>query len=158
MSMGLTISVAFASSVVAIGCRNGSPPVVSAEPSTPLPTISALPIAPAAPASPPPAASVVPSEPNASPSRLAQTPEEVLACRTDADCIITCRFDGSCCTEQCGCSQPMSRAFAKRLERHLLEECGKDPICPVASCVGTKKDAARCERGQCVAKKLPGSA
>jgi hypothetical protein len=81
----------------------------------------------------------------------------MLACRTHDDCAITCRIDGSCCTEQCGCSQPMSRAFLKRLERYLADVCGKDPVCPVASCVGEKKYQARCERGLCVARKLPGS-
>ncbi len=89
---------------------------------------------------------------------LALTSEERLACKTDADCVITCRTDGDCCTEQCGCSQPMSRAFLKRLERHLIEECGPNPICPVASCVGTKNYRPQCQKGQCDALKLPGSA
>ena len=85
-------------------------------------------------------------------------PEEMLACKTHADCAITCRIDGDCCTEQCGCSQPMNRAFLKRLEQHLTKDCGNEPVCPVASCVGEKKYAARCDIGLCVAHKLPGSA
>lgn len=90
------------------------------------------------------------------PRKLAGDPTEPLACRADADCIITCRTDGSCCLEQCGCSQPMSRTFLARLESHLSRECGPDPLCPVAGCVGTKLYEPACEKGQCAARKLPG--
>jgi hypothetical protein len=102
-------------------------------------------------------AAVFPSSPPETPRKLAGAPQDMLACKTDADCAITCRFDGDCCAEQCGCSQPMSHAFSKRLERHLAESCGPEPVCPVASCVGTKKYKARCDAGTCVARKLPGS-
>jgi hypothetical protein len=90
------------------------------------------------------------------PPTLAHDPAESLACRGDADCTITCRSDGSCCLEQCGCSQPMGRQFLERLELHLARECGPKPLCPVAGCVGTKLYEVRCEKGQCSAVKLPG--
>jgi hypothetical protein len=87
---------------------------------------------------------------------LAGDASEPLACGADDDCVITCRSDGSCCLEQCGCSHPMSRAFLARLESHLAEACGPDPLCPVAGCVGTKRYAPRCDNGRCTARKLPG--
>jgi len=90
------------------------------------------------------------------PRKLARDANEPLACGADADCVITCRTDGRCCLEQCGCSQPMSRSFLARLETHLSAECGPDPLCPVAGCVGTKLNEPRCENGQCTARKLPG--
>ncbi|HMJ53064.1 MAG TPA: hypothetical protein VK540_13340 [Polyangiaceae bacterium] len=90
------------------------------------------------------------------PPTLARDPAESLACRADAECTITCRSDGSCCLEQCGCSAPMSRLFLERLESHVAHECGPNPLCPVAGCVGTKLYEARCQKGQCVAIKLPG--
>ena len=104
----------------------------------------------------PDAATVVRSPERRIPRTLAGDASEPLACHADADCIITCRTDGSCCLEQCGCSQPMSRTFLARLESHLSRECGPDPLCPVAGCVGTKLYEPRCEKGQCTALKLPG--
>jgi len=50
----------------------------------------------------------------------------------------------------------MSRLFLERLESHVAHECGPNPLCPVAGCVGTKLYEARCQKGQCVAIKLPG--
>jgi hypothetical protein len=90
------------------------------------------------------------------PRKLASDASEPLFCRADADCAITCRTDGSCCLEQCGCSQPMSRSFLARLESHHAGECGPNPLCPVAGCVGTKLYEPYCDRGQCAARKLPG--
>lgn len=90
------------------------------------------------------------------PQTLARDATDVVGCGGDADCVITCRSDGSCCLEQCGCSMPMSRAFLDRLEAHHARECGPNPRCPVAGCVGTKLYEARCRQGQCVAVKLPG--
>ena len=90
------------------------------------------------------------------PDKLAKTEADPLGCRVDADCVITCRSDGSCCLEQCGCSMPMSRNFLERLEVHLADQCGPKPLCPVAGCVGTKLYEARCTQGRCSALKLPG--
>jgi len=50
----------------------------------------------------------------------------------------------------------MSRLFLERLESHLARECGPNPLCPVAGCVGTKLYEPRCKKGQCTALKLPG--
>jgi hypothetical protein len=102
------------------------------------------------------AASPVGAKERRIPRKLAGDAAEPLSCRTDADCVITCHADGSCCLEQCGCSYPMSRVFLARLESHLSAECGPDPLCPVAGCVGTKLYEARCDNGQCTARKLPG--
>jgi hypothetical protein len=111
--------------------------------------------APRSDASPQPTGLPVDSE-YREPDKLAKTGAETLGCRVDADCVITCRSDGSCCLEQCGCSTPMSRSFLERLEVHLARECGPKPLCPVAGCVGTKLYEAHCTKGRCSAVKLPG--
>lgn len=130
------------------GCRNGAPAAAGGGPAA---------VARRGGQEADAASRSVDPEPAPTPRKLAEHPQQALACNKDSDCLITCRSDGDCCLEQCGCSQAMSRAFVQRLERHLAAQCGSDPLCPVAGCVGTKKYKARCVRGQCAAVKLPGS-
>jgi hypothetical protein len=130
------------------GCRNGAPAAAGGGPAAVARIDGRAADAPSPAVDPAPAPT---------PRRLAEQPRQSLACNKDSDCLITCRSDGDCCLEQCGCSRAMSRGFLQRLERHLAEQCGPDPLCPVAGCVGTKRYKARCVRGQCTAVKLPGS-
>jgi hypothetical protein len=59
---------------------------------------------------------------------------ESTACKTDADCVLTCDTDGRCCPQLCVCTHPFNRAFAARLRAHIASTCGA-AICPVARCM-----------------------
>jgi hypothetical protein len=145
-------------------CRNGSS-MAGAEPPAGPPTVPAAPgVSTQAesstprplPGAPPELPKSGPDSERRVPPKLGRDDADALTCRVDADCVITCRSDGSCCLEQCGCSMPMSRPFLDRLEVHLARECGPNPLCPMAGCVGTKLYEPRCHKGQCVAVKQPG--
>lgn len=77
---------------------------------------------------------------------------EVRGCAADADCVVSCRVDGACCPEVCGCTQVYNRAFLAALTAH---QSG----CATAGCDQLKCTeyappyTAACVSGRCVARR-----
>jgi hypothetical protein len=81
----------------------------------------------------------------------ASDPEEVSGCQTAADCVVSCRVDGSCCDQLCACTNVYSRSFLERLETQRTAEC-PTARCPIASCMPPRGETvAECVENRCVA-------
>ena len=88
-------------------------------------------------------------------------PADEFACRSDAECEITCNIDGECCAEPC---PPCSHAYHKNKVRKMRDERRKSckgkaesPECnPPVGCAEPQHDfVPRCEQGACTAVKAP---
>ena len=74
------------------------------------------------------------------------------ACKEDADCVVSCYIDGSCCGSSCNCASVISRAYSEALAAQRKHSCSQavcaKTICP-APCEAT---TPRCVRGTCTAE------
>lgn len=76
-------------------------------------------------------------------------------CRSDGDCVLSCRRIDRCCGELCACSIPYNKRTVALLERWHARRC-KQTSCRVASCMPdrtTRKAVCKANRCALVEKK-----
>jgi hypothetical protein len=74
------------------------------------------------------------------------------ACKKDADCVVSCYADGSCCGSSCNCANVISRGFSEALDAQRKRSCNR-AVCATTICPDPcKAITARCVRGTCTAE------
>ena len=124
-------------------------PPVEAPPAEPAPE----PIVEAPPVEPPPAEPIVeaPPKPPAKPpvrkAPVTDPPPDLLRCKQDSDCIVSCADD--CCGAPCGCHSTLTAAADKWYRDHEAERCGDARReCPPVGCAYEQEFATpRCASG-----------
>ncbi len=75
-------------------------------------------------------------------------------CKEDADCVVSCYTDGSCCGNSCNCANVISLAFSEALAAQRKHSCNR-AVCAATICpAACKAITPRCVRGTCTAETI----